>query len=204
MATQKLIVVCGATGIQGGSVVDTFLSDPAWKVRAVTRSTGSTKAQALGARGVEVFQADLNNPESLEDAFNGAHAIFGVTDFWALYGDQKLTSQLKSGQSMMELAAQMETQQGKNIFDVAAKVSTLERLIFSTLVNTRKLSKGKYTKAWHLESKALASEYGQETYPELWAKTSLIKMGYYLTNLVQNPFTAPQRVSSNHAILCYG
>lgn len=47
----KVITVFGATGGQGGGVVDALLTDPAFKVRAVTRNVNSDKAQKLKARG---------------------------------------------------------------------------------------------------------------------------------------------------------
>lgn len=58
----KLIVVTGATGAQGGSVVDALLKDPSkWKVRAVTRNTTSDAAKKLAEKGVEVVKCDLGN-----------------------------------------------------------------------------------------------------------------------------------------------
>ena len=51
MAAKKIIVVVGATGKQGGSVVDTFLGLSNWHVRAMTRDPSSGAAQALGTKG---------------------------------------------------------------------------------------------------------------------------------------------------------
>lgn len=195
MTDKKLIVVVGATGIQGGSVLNTFLKNPSWKVRALTRSTSSAKAKGLQDRGAEVVEANLNDADSLKKAFQGANAVFGVTDFWTIFSDQSLPAKLKPGQALIEAAAELEEQQGKNIFDAAATISTIERLVFSTLANVKKLSGGKYTKAIHCDSKALAAEYGQQTYPELWSKTSLIQLGYYLTNMKEHLWTAPKKVS---------
>ena len=60
MDAQKLILILGATGNQGGSVVESFLQDSQWRVRAVTRNTSSTKAKALASRGAEVVQANMD------------------------------------------------------------------------------------------------------------------------------------------------
>lgn len=88
MTGKKTIVVLGATGNQGGSVVNTFLlQDSQWKVRGVTRNTNSKKAEDLANRGVEVLAADLNDRNSLDAVFANAHAIFIVSDFWGIYGD---------------------------------------------------------------------------------------------------------------------
>ena len=82
MTDKKTIVVLGATGNQGGSVVDALLQDSQWDIRGVTRNIDSEKAKKLATRGVEVVSADLNDVKSLEAAFAGAQAIFIVSDFW--------------------------------------------------------------------------------------------------------------------------
>lgn len=60
MAGKKIIAVFGATGQQGGSVVDIFLNDPKlkneWSVPAVTRDITKESAKKLAAQGAEVVQ----------------------------------------------------------------------------------------------------------------------------------------------------
>lgn len=55
---SKLITVFGATGNQGGSVIDAILADPQlskdFKIRGVTRDTTKKSARDLADRGVEV------------------------------------------------------------------------------------------------------------------------------------------------------
>lgn len=65
-----IFTVMGATGAQGGSVVDHALKAGVYKVRAVTRNPNSEKAKALAAKGAEVVQADVNDEESLVKAFD--------------------------------------------------------------------------------------------------------------------------------------
>ncbi|OBT48566.1 hypothetical protein VE00_01369 [Pseudogymnoascus sp. WSF 3629] len=101
---SNLIVVIGATGGQGGGVVDIFLKEPGWKVRGTTRNTSSEKAKALAAKGVEMVSANLNDEESLERAFEGATAIFAFTDYYDTFFD------LGPEKSMI-----MEFEQGKRI-----------------------------------------------------------------------------------------
>ncbi|KAF4976371.1 hypothetical protein FZEAL_6947 [Fusarium zealandicum] len=191
MSSSKLIVVIGATGNQGGSVASTFLDEPGWKVRALTRNTTSTKAQALAARGAEVVQADIDTPATLSKAFQGADAIFAVSDFWGLYGDPANKDKPKPGQLLNEWACEHETQQLKNIIDEVAKVPNLERFILSSLPDPAKWSKGTYTHVYHFNSKANAAEYGRETYPDLWKKTSIYLAGLFLSNYILSPMLQP-------------
>lgn len=65
----KIIAVTGATGAQGGGVVNVLLKTPGWKVRAITRNPTGDKAKALAARGVEVVQGNLDDEDSLVKAF---------------------------------------------------------------------------------------------------------------------------------------
>jgi uncharacterized protein YbjT (DUF2867 family) len=59
MASKKVLVVFGATGVQGGSVVKAFLGDSklrdAWTVRGVTRDISKPSAKALEAQGAETI-----------------------------------------------------------------------------------------------------------------------------------------------------
>ena len=57
MAEKKIFVVFGATGVQGGSVINSVLGDPKaaqeFKIRGITRDPSKPNAQALTKRGVE-------------------------------------------------------------------------------------------------------------------------------------------------------
>lgn len=196
MADKKTIVVLGATGNQGGSVVDTFLQDGQWNIRGVTRNTDSDKARKLASRGVKVVAADLNDGSSLEAAFTGAHAIFIVSDFWGIYGDPANASKPAQGEPLNLWAARTEKQQLINAIDAASKETSLERLILSSLPNCSKWSNGKYTHVYHFDFKAQATEYAQASYPRLWAKTSVFQPGWFLSNYLGNPLVQPRRVRS--------
>lgn len=60
---SKLLVVFGATGNQGGSVIGSILADPRtskeFKIRGVTRDPSKPNAQALAAKGVEMISVSL-------------------------------------------------------------------------------------------------------------------------------------------------
>jgi len=74
---EKLIAVIGATGQQGGGVVRALQARGQFKVRALTRNPDKHRELAE-----EVVEADLDQPETLKAAFEGAHDVFLVTNFW--------------------------------------------------------------------------------------------------------------------------
>ncbi|KAF8886415.1 hypothetical protein CPB85DRAFT_1441963 [Mucidula mucida] len=78
---RKLVVVFGATGLQGGGVVTKLLENPSYRLRGVTRNPGGEAAKALIAKGVDVVGADLNDYNSVLEAVDGAYAVFGTTIF---------------------------------------------------------------------------------------------------------------------------
>ena len=86
-----LIAVTGATGAQGGGLVRAVLADPQrrFAVRALTRRPLSDGALALAGAGAEVVAADLDDPASLDRAFEGAHGVFAVTNFWEHFSPER-------------------------------------------------------------------------------------------------------------------
>jgi uncharacterized protein YbjT (DUF2867 family) len=72
------ITVIGATGQQGGAVIDTLLKQRI-PIRAVTRNPHGDKARTLAERGVEVVYADLEDADSMCAAFDGVAAAFAMT-----------------------------------------------------------------------------------------------------------------------------
>ncbi len=121
MAEKKIIAVIGATGAQGGGLVHAILNDAdsPYRVRAVTRNPQSDKGKELTRLGAEVVAADLDDQESLKQAFTGAHGAYCVTNYWEHFSPEK------------ELA------QAANLAQ-AAKDAGVQHVIWSTLEDTRK------------------------------------------------------------------
>lgn len=69
------VLVVGATGTQGGAVVDALLADGR-TVRGLTRDATSEAARRLADRGVEVVAGDLSDPTTLGAAFDGIDTVF--------------------------------------------------------------------------------------------------------------------------------
>src|SRR5436190_7411801 len=120
----KIIAVIGSTGWQGGGLANAILSDKSggFSCRAITRDPSKDKAKALAARGAEIVRADLDDVESLKEAFAGAYGVYAVTNFWEHFSGEK------------------EKAQAKNVAD-AAKAAGVKHVIWSTLEDTRKLMK---------------------------------------------------------------
>ncbi|KAL5500814.1 hypothetical protein ACEPAH_9201 [Sanghuangporus vaninii] len=166
--TQKsIIAVCGASGAQGGSVVEYLLNDPdhSFRVRGLTRNVDSQKAKALSARGVEIVKADLNDVESLKKAFEGAHGVFGLTNFWEV------------------MSAEIEIRHGKNLVDAAATVG-VKQFVWSTLDHTSD------PEVPHWNSKAAVDDYLKE---KGLPRTSLYTSFYYENHLIFPSLTVTKR-----------
>ena len=98
MADGKIIAVVGATGAQGGGLVQAIRDDPSggFAARAITRKADSAKARELARNGAEVVVADLDDENSLVEAFEGAHGAYCVTNFWEHFSPEKEAAQIES------------------------------------------------------------------------------------------------------------
>src|SRR5258705_633808 len=114
---KRTIVVIGATGSQGKGVVNALVNEGAFNVRAITRNPGNYSGKAH-----EVVFGDLNNLQSLKDAFKNAYGVFVVTNFWE---------------------GADEIGQGKNAID-AAKAAGIEHFVWSTLPDVESISNGEF------------------------------------------------------------
>ncbi len=110
--SDRKVLVTGATGRQGGSVVRHLLAS-GWDIRALTRDPGTKAARALADRGVELMRADLEDPASLAVACRGVYGVYSVQDFWAV-------------------GARREVNQGRNLAD-AAKKAGVEHFVYSSV-----------------------------------------------------------------------
>jgi len=142
---SKLLVVFGATGQQGGSVVDYVINDPdlakQYKVRGVTRDPSKPASQALRQKGVEVVQGDLDHAESLALALRGAHTVFITTNT-----------------VHKPLAHLREISQGKAVAD-AAVAAGAQYLIYSTAPRAAKVSGVDGLQVVVFDAKAEVEEY---------------------------------------------
>jgi len=140
---EKIIVVTGATGQQGGAVARHLLAG-GWKVRALTRDVQKPAAQALKAAGAEVVRADNEDRASLERAMQGAYGVFSVQNFW-----------------LPGVGAEGEVRQGKNAAD-AAKAAGIQHFVYSSVgAAHRGMGQAHFTSKFEIEEyiKALGLPY---------------------------------------------
>jgi len=76
MSDRKVIAVVGATGAQGGGLVRAILNDSngGFAARVPTRNVNGARAKDFARLGAEVAAADIDEPESLKKAFEGAYS----------------------------------------------------------------------------------------------------------------------------------
>ena len=139
MTDDKMILVIGATGAQGGGVARHLLNSGRYKIRCLTRNPSSEKAVALQEAGAEVVKGDLTDLESLKTAMKGCYGVYGVTNFWEHF--------------------EKEYDLGKNLIDAVA-ASDIKHFVFSTLPNAKKISDGKI-EVPHFDIKAKLEEYAR-------------------------------------------
>ncbi|KAF7968903.1 hypothetical protein HWV62_28882 [Athelia sp. TMB] len=180
-----LIVVCGATGIQGGSVIEALAeSDKPYRFRGLTRDTNKPVAWALASRGVEMLQVDLKveNEPNVVEAFKGANISFVrlyvfipksyvdglefsqvVTNFWEHKNKQR---EIDEGQMLVRVS----------------KTVGVSLLVWSGLESVSELSGGRLTHVFHFDSKAAVTRYAQE----IGVPFVNVQAGQYASNYTQH------------------
>jgi len=99
MTDNRIVLITGATGKQGGAVARE-LAGKGFTLRAMTRKPDSDAAKALAAKGVQIVKGDLDNAASLGQALEGAWGVFGVQNTW-------------------EAGVEKEEEQGKRLAEIA-------------------------------------------------------------------------------------
>lgn len=188
MESKPLLVVLAATGSQGTAVLTHFLShEPGHRLRGTTRNASSPKAQALAAQGVEIFQADLNDPASLAKAFEGASFIFAYTDSAGNAQSHLALEAFQSGKekSLPDAAGALEVRQGRNIADAAAQIPSLQKVVWSSTPDPRVLAEGKFDN-YEMAAKADVQGY-MRAHPGLKGKVHAVYLSVFTASFVRAP-----------------
>jgi uncharacterized protein YbjT (DUF2867 family) len=158
---KKLIAVAGATGQQGGAVARALQANEQFKARALTRNPAKHRELAD-----EVIQADLNRPETLTAAFEGAYGVFLVTNF-----REEGTDEVEQATAAVR----------------AAKHAGVKHFVWSTLPDVEAISRGKFHVP-HFTGKAKADRIVKEAG---FANHTFVIAPFYYQNLIG--VLAPQK-----------
>ena len=150
---KQTIVVIGATGSQGKGIVNALVNQGTFNVRAVTRNP-----EKYTGKADEAVYADLQDLQSLKDAFTNAYGVFAVTNFW---------------EGADEIA------QAKNAIE-AAKATGVQHFIWSTLPDVEIISEAAFDVP-HFTNKAKVDELVKSAG---FKYSTLVQPPFYYQNLV--------------------
>ncbi len=162
MSKSKLVLVTGATGKQGGAVVEALLTR-GHQVRALTRNPASPTANRLRQQGVEIAVGDFTDHDSLVRAARSADAVYAMS-------------------TPYEQGAEKEIAQGMTITD-AAKAAGVAHFIYSSVASANRATgishfDGKYAVEKHLQASGVpytivAPVFFMENLLQPWMLSSL-------------------------------
>ncbi|MFB8274096.1 NmrA/HSCARG family protein [Nocardia colli] len=112
------VLVIGATGQQGRATTAQLL-ERGWEVHAFVRDLEAPAARALRDSGANLIEGDLDDPDSVRAALDGAYGVFMM-----------LT--MMTGVHITPAGIEAEQRRGKAVADLA-KASGIEHLVYSSL-----------------------------------------------------------------------
>ena len=155
VTTELPYAVIGATGQQGGAVVDALLN-AGTPVRALVRDVGSSKSRALADRGVTPMHGDIDDAASLMAALQGVTALFVMTTFAGPAGTEG------------------EVEHGHAIADAAVRAG-VPRVVYSSVGGAERSSG-----VPHFDSKRHVEEYLTDALP-----VSIVRPTFFMENFTR-------------------
>lgn len=145
------ILVAGATGNQGGAVIDHLLTGEfgTFEVYGLTRDATTDKAASLRERGVTVVEGDMTDREAMTALCADVAVVFGVTTFF-------------------EAGTDVETEQGITLVDAAVEAG-VDHFVYSSVASANRDTglahfDSKYAVEQHLEASGLDYTIVRPTY----------------------------------------
>lgn len=117
MTNERVILIAGVTGHQGGAVARA-LRGAGFHLRGMTRSIESASAAALAGQGTDLVGGDFDDEASLRRALAGAWGVFSV-------------------QNSGEVGAEREEVQGKR-FAALAREAGVEHFVYTSVASADK------------------------------------------------------------------
>ncbi|CAG7556009.1 unnamed protein product [Fusarium equiseti] len=166
MTSSKIVTVYGATGSQGGSVVQSLLQDKSqsFKIRGITRNPDSEKAKGLASQGVEVVKADGLVKEEVVEAFRGSWGVFVNTN--------------SDDPSVNQADGPTELDVGKAIVDAAAEAGILH-FVYSGMASASEITGGAIPNR-AFDMKNAVGEYAKNK--GVFETVNIVSPGWYLEN----------------------
>lgn len=115
---EKLVLITGATGHQGGATLRHLAKHGGFALRALTRKPDSDAARAIAALGAEVVAGDLDDAASLGRALDGAWGVYSVQNTW-------------------EAGVEKEEVQGKRLAQLA-RDNNVQRFVYASVASADK------------------------------------------------------------------
>ncbi|KAK0615323.1 hypothetical protein B0T17DRAFT_541617 [Bombardia bombarda] len=126
---SKTLLITGATGHQGGAVIDALLALPnfaeQFTILAVTRQTSSPSAQRLAARSPANIKLVQGNLDDVPALFQEAQRVHPASPIWGVY-----SVQVSMGPGV---TAEGEIKQGKALVDAALASGTVKHFVYSSV-----------------------------------------------------------------------
>ncbi len=154
---ERIILVTGATGQQGGATARQLLAD-GWHVRAMTRAPDGAPARALAEAGAETVYGDPDRPDTMVEAFRNVYGVFSVQAFF--------------GEDVAH-----EIAQGRAIADAAAKAD-VEHFVYTSVE-----SSDRATGVPHFDSKFELENYAKS----LSLPLSVLRPAFFMDNFATLP-----------------
>ncbi len=166
MANERVVLVTGATGRQGGATLRHLARRGGFRLRAMTRNPSGEAARRLAAVGAEVVRGDLDDAASLARALAGAWGAFAVQNTW-------------------EAGVEKEEEQGKRLARVAREQG-VQHFVYSSVGSAHEK-----TGIPHFDNKARI----EQTVRELGFPSHVIlRPVFFMENLVSPWFLQGDRI----------
>jgi nucleoside-diphosphate-sugar epimerase len=187
MSDRRVIVIIGATSLQGSGVVSALIKDPRaqWAIRGVTRDMSSPWAEKFVSKyeaakdRVSLISGDIYSAESMRAALSGAYGVF------------LNSNQTVHGKTLVKPEEQrQEVEQGRIVID-AAKYCGVKHFVMSSLPDMVKASGGRFTDIYHMDQKYEVEQYARNQLD-------------YVTSVIPGKFSTTSIIIVVSRILTYG
>jgi uncharacterized protein YbjT (DUF2867 family) len=175
---DKLILVTGATGHQGGAAARHLIRD-GWKVRALTRDPNKAEAHSLAILGAEIVQVDLLDRSAVDAAMQGVWGVY-------LMGTPS------------EGGPKAEEKMGCDVID-AAKDTGVQHLVYSSVLGADHPS----TEIW-AQAKSVVEQYVHDSLVPF----SILRPTFFMENemwhkdeILAGKLTGPDWPESMHPMI---